>query len=95
MMTSGVRPNDAETQDESSPAVELIQALQQITAGPVDQEAVEHLIKNCRSAAADRTIEEIIEFAWSKAFLCRSGKIENPVRRSQSTFKERLYKPTA
>lgn len=58
---------------------EVIQALQQITGGPVDQEAADRLIKNCLAAAVDCTIEEIVEFAWSKAFLCRSGKIDNPI----------------
>jgi hypothetical protein len=58
---------------------EVIQALQQITGTPVDQEAADRLILNCRTAAPDCTIEEIIEFAWSKAFLCRSRKIENPI----------------
>jgi len=37
------------------------------------------LIKDCRRRAADCTIEEIVEFVWSKAFLCRSGRIENPI----------------
>jgi hypothetical protein len=60
-------------------AMEVIEALQQITEAPVDQEAAARLIKNCRNEAADCTIEEIVEFAWSKAFLCRSGKIDNPI----------------
>lgn len=58
---------------------EVIQALQQITAGPVDHEAADRLVNNCHAVAGDCTIEEIVEFAWSKAFLCRSGKIDNPV----------------
>lgn len=57
----------------------IIQILQQITATPVDQEAADRLIADCRAEAADCTIEEIVEFAWSKAFLCRSGRIENPI----------------
>jgi hypothetical protein len=60
-------------------ATEVIQALQQITGNPVDQEAADRLIGNCRTEAADCTVEEIMEVAWSKAFLCRSGKIENPI----------------
>jgi hypothetical protein len=60
-------------------ASDVIQVLQQITGGPVDQEAVDRLIQGCRASAADCTVEEIVEFAWSKAFLCRSGKIENPL----------------
>jgi hypothetical protein len=60
-------------------ATEVIEALQQITGNPVDREAAARLINNCRTEAADCTIEEIVEFAWSKAFLCRSGKIDNPI----------------
>jgi len=66
-------------QQGTEPSGEVVHALHQITGGPVDQEAAERLIANCRAAAADCTIEEILEFAWSKAFLCRSGKIENPI----------------
>jgi hypothetical protein len=69
----------SEAQGESEQAMAVIQALQQITGNPVDQEAVDRLITNCRTEAADCTIEEIVEFAWGKAFLCRSGKIENPI----------------
>lgn len=67
------------TLDERQQAADFIQALQQITGNPVDQEAADRLIKNCRAEAPDCTVEEIVEFAWSKAFLCRSGKIENPI----------------
>jgi len=66
-------------QGERYPAAEVIQVLQQITGTPVDQEAADRLIKNCRFEAPDCSIEEIVEFAWSKAFLCRSGKIDNPI----------------
>jgi hypothetical protein len=59
--------------------LQLLQALQEITGGPVDQDAADRLVRDCRAMAADCTIEEIVEFAWSKAFLCRSGKIENPI----------------
>lgn len=58
---------------------EVIVALQQITGIAVDQEAAEQLIRKCRAEAADCTTEEIVEFAWSKSFMCRSGKIANPV----------------
>jgi hypothetical protein len=64
---------------ERQQSAEVIQALQQITGNPVDQEAADRLIGNCSTEAPDCTIEEIVEFAWSKAFLCRSGKIENPI----------------
>jgi len=60
-------------------ATEVIQALQQITGSPIDQEAADRLIRNCRTEAADCTVEEIVEFTWSKAFLCRSGKLDNPI----------------
>jgi hypothetical protein len=60
-------------------ATEVIQALQQITGSLIDQEAADRLIRNCRTEAADCTVEEIVEFAWSKAFLCRSGKLDNPI----------------
>ena len=66
-------------QGDRQQAAEVIQALQQITGNPVDQEAADRLIRNCSIEAPDCTIEEIVEFAWSKAFLCRSGKIENPI----------------
>ena len=69
----------AEPQPERHPAAELIGAMQQITGSPVDQEAADRLIANCRAEAPDCTLEEIVEFAWSKAFLCRSGKIESPI----------------
>ncbi len=59
--------------------VELLQALHQITGAPVDREAGERLIRDCRAEAPDCTVEEILELAWTKAFLCRSGKIENPM----------------
>jgi len=66
--------------DEQSPSVtDVIAALQQITGNPIDQEAADRLIRNCRAEAPDCTTEEIVEFAWSKAFLCRSGKIDNPI----------------
>jgi len=76
--TSG-RSEVVEGERQQAPAAAVIQALQQITGNPVDQEAADRLIRNCRTEAADCTIEEIVEFAWSKAFLCRSGKIENPI----------------
>ncbi len=63
----------------SASLVELLQALHQITGAPVDREAGERLIRDCRAEAPDCTVEEILELAWSKAFLCRSGKIENPM----------------
>src|ERR1035438_5901524 len=66
-------------QGDRQQAAEVIQALQQITGNPVDQEAADRLVRNCSIEAPDCTIEEIVEFAWSKAFLCRSGKIENPI----------------
>src|ERR1017187_7918788 len=66
-------------QGDRQQAAEVIQALQQITGNPVDQEAADRLIRNCSIEAPDCTIEEIVEFAWSKAFLCRSGKIENHI----------------
>jgi hypothetical protein len=66
-------------EDEPPPVTGIIQAIQQITGTSVDQEAADRLIRSCRAEAADCTIEEILEFAWSKAFLCRSGKIANPV----------------
>jgi hypothetical protein len=53
--------------------------MQQITGAPVDQEAADRLLVSCRGEAADCTVEEIVEIAWSKAFLCRSRKIDNPV----------------
>jgi hypothetical protein len=69
----------SEAQVDSEQALAVLQVLQQITGNPIDQEAVDRLIKNCRTEAADCTTEEIVEFVWSKAFLCRSGKIENPI----------------
>lgn len=57
----------------------LTQAMQQITSLPIDQEAAVRLLQNCRAEASDCTIEEIVEILWSKAFLCRSGKITNPI----------------
>jgi len=75
----GFAARTGESRQERQPAGEILDAIQQITGSPVDQEAAERLIADCRAEAPDCTIEEIVEFAWSKAFLCRSGKIENPV----------------
>jgi hypothetical protein len=80
---ASTRPSGSEVyraaQGEPVKVTEVLQALQQITGNPVDQEAADRLIKNCRTEATDCSVEEIVEFAWSKAFLCRSGKIENPI----------------
>jgi hypothetical protein len=61
------------------PEGEFLHALEQITGSTVDPQAANQLILNCRAEATDCTLEEIMEFAWSKAFLCRSGKIANPI----------------
>lgn len=63
----------------SGQMTDVLSVLQQITGVPVDQEAADRLIGNCRAEASDCTLEEIVEIAWSKAFLCRSGKIDNPI----------------
>ena len=77
--TVGLEDEEALGTPGDAASAEVVRALHQITGSPVDQEAAERLIANCREVAADCTMEEILEFAWSKAFLCRSGKIENPI----------------
>lgn len=57
----------------------LIEALNQITTFPVDMEAAQRLYRECIAEASDCTISEVVDIAWSKAALCRSGKIENPI----------------
>jgi hypothetical protein len=57
----------------------LIPELERITATPVDAEAAARLVRDCSLVAADCTLAEIAEFAWSKATLCRSGKLDNPL----------------
>jgi hypothetical protein len=62
-----------------NPTPDILTVLRQITGAPVDQEAADRLVSNCRVEAPDCTLDEIIELAWSRAFLCRSGKIDNPI----------------
>ena len=77
--TGGIIPTVGPERRDNSTAMDLLAVLQQITGRPVDQEAGDRLVANCRREADDCTLEEIVEIAWSKAYLCRSGKIDNPV----------------
>lgn len=68
-----------ETDPAGASVTDLVEGLQQILGGSIDQQAADRLLHGCRSQAPDCTIPEILEFAWSKAFLCRSGRITNPI----------------
>jgi hypothetical protein len=61
----------------SLPPPELIEALHQLLA-VFDNEAATILWNDCRSKAADCTVEEVLHFSEVKAASFRTGKIQNP-----------------
>jgi uncharacterized protein YjbI with pentapeptide repeats len=63
----------------SSDISTLANALEHIVRNNVDFNATRRIWTACIERAPDCTLEEIIEQAWSKAALCRSGRITNPI----------------
>lgn len=57
----------------------LANALEHIVRNNVDFNATQRIWTACIERAPDCTLDEIIEQAWSKAALCRSGRIANPI----------------
>lgn len=72
-----ITSNDKSTS--SSDISALANALEHIVRNNVDFNATQRIWTACIERAPDCTLEEIIEQAWSKAALCRSGRIANPI----------------